>query len=268
MTICIAAICEGGKNVIVASDRMLTILIPQREFEHESSKIEVISNNAVLTAAGDALAQRCIVMNAKKELSRKKLANISDIGELIKEIYIKCRVKRIEELFIKSRGMDLTTYYNICRNLPSEIYIDIDSHLKNANYNLVLLIAGVDNDGAHIYRILNPGILESFSKIGYCAIGSGEHMAISSFITNNYSPKLELNKALYLVYEAKKMAEHAPGVGQITDMVIISESGIEEVSSETIKKLEEIFRKRQEKEVEILKDLDNLIAKSFSRSEG
>jgi len=57
MTICISAICEGGKAVVVASDRMVTAGFLALEFEHPGGKIKEISKTCVGLTAGDALAQ-------------------------------------------------------------------------------------------------------------------------------------------------------------------------------------------------------------------
>jgi len=46
------------------------------------------------------------------------------------------------------------------------------------------------------------------------AIGTGDTHAISTLIYNEYTQKVSLNRALYLVYESKKAAERAPGVGE------------------------------------------------------
>ena len=265
MTICIAAICQNGKEVVVASDRMLTIHVPAREFEHESSKIEVIAEKAVMTTAGDALAQRCLLEEITRKLSENTPERIRQIGEIVREAYVKCRLKRIEALYLTSRGLPpIEDYYSIARSLPPEIYMNIDANMQRFNYNLIVLVAGVDNLGGHIYRIVNPGVLDSFTKIGYCAIGSGEHMAISSFITNNYSPRMDRNKALYLVYEAKKMAEHAPGVGPETDLLIISSEGITEIDKEIINKLESIYNQKLQNEINGLKKVEELIREVFS----
>ena len=263
MTICIAAICQKGKKVVIASDRMLTIHVPAREFEHESSKMEIIAEKAVMTTAGDALAQRCLLEIIAKEVSQKSPEKMRDIGEIVQKAYVSCRLKRVEEIFLKSRGLNLADYYKLAKNLPPEIYMNIDANMQQFNYNLIVLVAGVDASGGHIYQIVNPGVLDSFTKIGYCAIGSGEHMAIISFITNGYSPQMDRNKALYLVYEAKKMAEHAPGVGAKTDLIIIDSEGVRKIDDTTLSKLEEIYITKLKNERDGLEKVEKLIREAL-----
>jgi len=265
MTICIGATCKGGKEAIVASDRMLTITMPPREFEHELPKLEHITERCIITAAGDALAVRELLKELSKKLEETKPTHLKDIASIVKESYQICRLRRIEDMALKSRGLNVQAYYQNIRGLPPEIYMGLDNTLANFNYNFIVLLAGVDEQGAHIYRILNPGVLDSFTKIGYCAIGSGEHLAVSSFITNNFSPLLPRNHALYLVYEAKKIAENAPGVGSETDIRLITSEGIEEIKKDTIKKLEEIYQKKNEIEKQSMEKIKDLIGEIFSR---
>jgi len=44
MTICIAAICEEGKAIVAASDKMITYLAPPyHQFEHPRSKLQIVA---------------------------------------------------------------------------------------------------------------------------------------------------------------------------------------------------------------------------------
>jgi hypothetical protein len=46
MTVCIAAICDGGQKIVVAADRMFTFQVPQNlEFQTSKKKIEVIGRH-------------------------------------------------------------------------------------------------------------------------------------------------------------------------------------------------------------------------------
>lgn len=86
--------------------------------------------------------------------------------------------------------------------------------------------------------------MNSFDDIGYTAIGSGEYHAIRSFIENYYSINFPLAKAIYVVYEAKKYAEHAPGVGPQTDMAIVSKEGITWIQEKTLQLLNKAYESK------------------------
>jgi hypothetical protein len=57
MTICVAAIA-GRDYVVVASDRVVTLIVPSTEYEQALSKTLLLTNNCVASTAGSALAMR------------------------------------------------------------------------------------------------------------------------------------------------------------------------------------------------------------------
>ena len=75
----------------------------------------------------------------------------------------------------------------------------------------------------------------------YCAIGSGA--LISTVILNcrNYSNRDNIEVALYLVYEAKRLSEKADGVGPLTSMVWISPDEAGSLSKSGREHLEAVF---------------------------
>jgi hypothetical protein len=54
-----------------------------------------------------------------------------------------------------------------------------------------------------------------------------------------------LKDALYIAFEAKKRAELAGGVGQMTDIMIIDEGGIHRVAEGAIRILDEIYNDKE-----------------------
>jgi hypothetical protein len=55
MTICIAAVCDGGKSIVVAADRMFTAPAPtSMEFETSEKKIEPLATGCVAMSAGNS----------------------------------------------------------------------------------------------------------------------------------------------------------------------------------------------------------------------
>src|SRR5262245_36543401 len=68
MTVCIAAICENGKMIVVAADRMFTASAPLNlEFEPPISKIELLSSRCVAMAAGASLAAAEVIDTAREK---------------------------------------------------------------------------------------------------------------------------------------------------------------------------------------------------------
>ncbi|MCX6750430.1 MAG: hypothetical protein NTZ83_03160, partial [Candidatus Pacearchaeota archaeon] len=68
-----------------------------------------------------------------------------------------------------------------------------------------------------------------------------EPHALHSFIAEEYDNKKSVNNALFIVYEAKKNAENAPGVGTKHDFWIIENNKITKIKEETLKELDTIY---------------------------
>ncbi len=260
MTICIAAISDKSKSIIFASDRMVTANYPPIEFEHNKSKITKISNKCIMLSAGNALANDDIMWGLKNKIKTDlEQIPIKQIAENLKNIYSDYRLKKAEEIYLKSRGITLDIFYKQGRNLLlPESYFQIERSIFTFNYNLELIIAGVDDSGAHIFGIRNPGTIDCYDSIGYHCIGTGSIHSLSSLILDSYdfNDGLELN--IFKVYKSKRNAEVAPGVGKLTDMGYIKDNKIIGLKEEIINELENLYNEYSKKSeninVEVLKN--------------
>jgi len=259
MTVCIAAICDEGKKVVASSDRMITISMPPIEYEHAVPKIEKVFKSCVALTSGSALEHTELCREVENRISGMSAPSTRTIVDKIVECYIERRRRKIEEEILKSRGFSFDTFYPNLKNLPPEIGITIDSRIESYNFNLEILAAGVDKIGGHVYQIDNPGTASCFDALGYGSVGSGWHHAVYSLIGNNYTCLVPLKEAAYLVYESKRRAESAPGVGRDTDMCVITKDGITTLSEETMRSLNEIYEKKMEIERSRTKEINELI---------
>ena len=100
MTVCVAAICEGGV-IFGLSDRMLTA--GDVQFQPQSSKIWELTNSIVMMTAGDIALQTEIFSAIKKTLDlRIKEApdnwfSVAEVAELYRGDYFEIRRKRAEK---------------------------------------------------------------------------------------------------------------------------------------------------------------------------
>lgn len=108
-----------------------------------------------------------------------------------------------------------------------------------------ILVAGVDSTGGHLHTVVDPGVSQCFDALGYCGIGSGSPHATLSFIHGGFTIEKSVNEAVFMIFEAKRIAESAPGVGQQTDMVIIGEK-IVHLTEEDLENLKTISDRKIE----------------------
>ncbi len=247
MTVCIGALAtkkdNHSENVIVASDRMVS-LGGFMEFEHGVSKIGKLSNKSVALVAGDTLVGSQIVDASRNKIALSSELTILEIAKIVADTYAEKRDEIIESQVFRPRGITRDEFYNDYQNkLLQNIAYQLDQLVANWNVGVEIIVAGVDDFGAHLYTIVNPGTYTDVYQIGYNAVGSGAIHAMQSLIGFAHSPYQELNRTIFCTFAAKKRGEVAPGVGKETDLFVISKDGITELSQNQITELEELYNK-------------------------
>lgn len=176
-----------------------------------------------------------------------KVSNEEIVG-ILKNSYSDERKKRIEEEILRKH---LLTYKDYVRYLEGGILWErqaakIITEIEKYNLGVEFILGGIDEDEACIHDIANPGTSTCLNSMGYHAIGSGRIYAIQIFIGYDYDMEFPLKKALFITYEAKKNAEKGFGVGEYTDVHIISKKAnkIFPLSNDDIKKLNRIYEDR------------------------
>ncbi len=234
MTVCIGALCENRRAVVLVSDRMWTERgILYYEFEPDESKIERIHPHAAVATSGGVVLPDRIIKLARSYISEKfdSIESIEDIANVLAFYYGEERKRRIEEEYFRPRGLTIKEFYEKSKisTLPPGLAQFLDQRVADYQFELVMLLGGVDSSGGHLFLISDPGTYDSVDKVGFAAIGTGGRHAELTLIQNDFRPTVNLSEAVFLTYLAKKSAEHAPGVGQKTDMVIITQNDFFEI---------------------------------------
>ena len=259
MTICIAAICDE-KYVVVVTDRMITVIVPNIEYEQRGrTKAIEVTPNCIATTAGSALAYTPIFRDAKIDIDKGSIKAIGAIAEITRRSYTKARDQVLEEAILGSVGLSLDTFYERNKDLQPSLAANIFQRMQTFKHPLWIIIAGADDTGGHIWHIETPGRKVSFDNMGFHAIGSGQHHAISTFIANEFDPTIDLSHGVAIAFEAKRRSEKATGVGKSTDLLIIDKNGHRRLTDKEIEKLNEIYEKRLEIEKAAVTELDKMI---------
>lgn len=261
MTICIAAICKESSTLILATDSMLTNEALSIQFEHPVKKMTYLSNNCVALTAGDALAHTELFNIVQKKITKLKEPSVIEVVTKIKECYQGIRKIEIIEKFLNPRGFNtFNEFYQAQGYLSKEVIFTIQAQIDTYNYGLQILVGGISNAVAHIYLISDPGTSKCFDAIGFSAIGSGLPHAINTLIARGCNQNISLEEGFMIVYEAKKMAEKAPGVGSnITNICIINSKGISEFPQNKFRELHKIYEKWVRRESDWEDDLGTLL---------
>ncbi len=224
MTICIAAMAEGGKRIVLAVDRMVTANFPiPTEFEtSDVPKIYRLGNTAMAMSAGNALTAYEIIEKAKAQILSQQISKVEQITEIVRRTYQDYRRRLVNERVFEPRGLTLDAYYNLQQKLVPGVVQEIESQLTSFNIQVELIVVGCrDEEECHIFTVSHPGVSLLHDALGHVSIGSGAPHVMYYFIGSEYKKSLPVEKVEEIVREAKKKSEVAPGVGKQTEVLII-----------------------------------------------
>ncbi len=120
----------------------------------------------------------------------------------------------------------------------------IEGQIDEFELGLQVLVAGVEKNGAHIYCIQDPCDFKTFDDLGYHAIGIGARHALTSLMLKGYDKDTSFSRATLSTYEAKKIAEGAPGVGPKTTIVNITKTGPFVPNTKQIENLDKFYKQK------------------------
>ena len=247
MTICMGAICSdlqhrSERAVVVASDRMVTMGGLQ-EFEHEVPKVNEIGDCVVALVAGDALKGNYLVRAVRATVTAA--GNVRGVADSAADRYAELRHELVDASVFGPRGITLSEFYRgLQPTMLAQLVGGLDQQVAALDPGLELLIAGVDDEGGHLFQIGNPGgrgSVVDFAPIGFGAIGSGALHAIQAMIVFGHAPARGLNDTIFRVFAAKRRAEVAPGVGHDTDLLVITDDGVTKLPPEALAILQSIY---------------------------
>lgn len=273
MTVCIAAVCESSKKIVITADRMLTFPYPTNvEFETEEEKIEELAQSCIALVSGNSGYATEILKNSRNKLGGSRSPEIDRVLDIVKSEYISVRMAKIDETITSaSLGIDYAKFLQKGGILPNylqlqpQVYQQLFMVIQQFNLTVDIIVAGIDTSGAHISVITHPGTLVSLDKLGYGAIGSGGIHGTIHLSLNGQTSKKGLFDTLHNVYIAKKASEAAPGFGQATDMAVVESGRIIRCGQPIIEELQKLFlesTKRESPKYDVLERVFNEQCKS------
>jgi hypothetical protein len=222
MTVCIAAICEpivGEEYVIIASDRMVSM---GGYFSGDDvvQKADPVGYGWTSMIAGNDVSPAVPILAKIKELnlSTNNEENLVNMTGVFKAAFRKQRLDEIEDEILSPMGFTWETFRRDARNqLPDAAFDRVVEKIRTFELDLSFLVSGFDAKGAgHIFTVSNPGKCDYYDKLGFWAIGSGQHQALASMFACEYFRHDPLEDCVAKVLSSKLAAESATGVGKNT----------------------------------------------------
>jgi 20S proteasome alpha/beta subunit len=230
MTVGIGALCDNGKSAVIAADKMVTFGAPMNLLMEPPTfqKITKINERCALNFSGSVPDGEEIVAATLHQAGSLARSPTERVAGVVKSAYVNLKKKRVEETILAPLlSADFSQFQTlVAQSSSSQILQQVLGLISQHNMQLDLLVAGADDSGAHLFIESHPGLVAPADTMGFAAIGSGGLHAAIRLSLAQHTKASTLVDAVYGVYEAKKAAEVAPGVGKLTDMAFIKEGHI------------------------------------------
>jgi uncharacterized protein YvpB len=269
MTICIAMILDHffltSQKVILMSDRLESLNNPFFTYEG-NPKTDLLHVNAYVLSSGDAVESDQIILKTQNKYRTVPLENKKcTIEELADTLSKECKLKfesELEEIRKQIFSRYKLTAKQLVNNSKkiSERLIEIvngniqsaEKEFKNNYSKFEFLVVGMDTK-PHIFLVDQFGKKQCLDKDGFAVIGSGSLLALEEIKRLGYANMMSEAQAVITIYNAKKRAEWAIGVGEQTDLIVISrddaDTFIHEIGKDFLKNtLDKNIEKTKEKE--------------------
>ncbi len=235
MTICIAAIAKEDEKeyIIFSTDHMVTTNMGQ--YEHSIHKYSKLNKNTIAMLAGQVLLFEDLI---------RVNDDCIDYVQMKVEIFKNFKKKRkeiIENEIFNVFGIDDDFFINSLRKeIPNPYINSILESVAEFKLKTSILLIGFLDSKAQITNIEESGIID-FRSMNFHAIGSGAIQAVNTLLFQKHSKTNPLLTTIYNVFKAKKNAEVSEGVGKETELLILKEDGIHQLSSDDLSILLNIY---------------------------
>lgn len=223
MTVCIAALADVGKSLVLACDSMLS----GESFSGDHTALKMYPLTAPFQwwamVAGDVSHAVPIIESAV--LGLFGLSDSTNTRETVERAVVSAyqgvRRQLAEDLVLTPIGANWGSVQG-----ESVFAAKLAEELKQVSVGCELLVAGFDWSGdGYIFSVTHPGIVRNHNVCGYEAIGTGAYNAMATLMYHSVNQEMKLAPVLYHVCESKFMAESADGVGRHTHVKIATGAG-------------------------------------------
>jgi 20S proteasome alpha/beta subunit len=223
MTVGIAAICEGGRTIVMATDRLVSVSEAGLFMEMERKKLVELVPGVWMAMTGtlqDADYTKDRFSQAAQSVAGQSVFQIAEQVRKASE-YI-CE-KQVEDRVVRpALGISYSQFKKAClekqtTELIKDVYLKAGAH----KFDLELMLGGFDGGNARIYRVTFSSV-NSHDGLGFTSIGCGRTIAAAMLARYGQTTFCHsLADTTFRIYEAKRASEQTRLVGNTTDILVL-----------------------------------------------
>jgi len=142
MTICIAALCDDRKTIVLAADTMVGMQFVEAELT--TRKINWVHKDWRILLAGNDVAPAFEIIDSVKEamaIRKDDAIPVNEVMDIVGDTYRKARLKKAESLYLSSRGWSLKRFVQDgAKTFPSGMFQGLDQQIQNFDLGVTPLV--------------------------------------------------------------------------------------------------------------------------------
>ncbi len=266
MTICIAALCDGGKQAVVAADKMTVVGEGALQVVRDDDANKIISwgDTTALLYSG-SINEPQYVLDEMNRARDEVPQDVAGIAKHVSELATSW-LSGFRDGLVKNRLGNEQNYQEVVTLVASQAAGPIfeawheASKFTPGSFLIVGFSIGDSQADGVIYEV-NGASIAKLQLRQHAVIGSGRIYAGSVLDSVKYSQNASVAEAVYHVFCAKKAAENIYGVGKTTVLAVLSPDKSFQIieSPEVFARLEVIRTRKmslnEEEQIEVLTSL-------------
>jgi 20S proteasome alpha/beta subunit len=227
MTVCIAALCDDRKQVVIVCDSKASF--GDYSADDLLLKVDRVGRNTYVLFSGNDITDLPFIFNdAKDELKDRGSVAPHIAARIIHESMVRRRHEQITAKVLSPFGLTKETFLRDGKALLTESIFDgLCEKIASVNLPITVLLVSFDEAAdAHIFSITGDAAPNDYTAVGFCAVGSGSYSAFSSLLFRSdrdlLGPYCSRDTCIYCCCEAKFMSKSASDVGKSTFLAVLS----------------------------------------------
>jgi hypothetical protein len=233
MTVCVAAICDGGTGpssaIVTASDRLLTWGYSSSETALKAARLAptwltMIAGDDVTAGVEDVIRDARLALAEYAEDS----PGIVEVQGAILGAWRNVQTHKAEIAVLNPFGLGMSEFTQTGRKrFGTATFLEMAERMRVVSkVDAQLLVCGFDNNQVPALLVCEDDVgCRDYTRADFVAIGSGHTSAIANLAFHGYTRECGIESAVYQVCAAKFMAERAPGVGSNTLVLCLRDDG-------------------------------------------
>lgn len=247
----VAAICKAGQAIVAVSDRAMGIPGETVVTEGTLPKRYNLNARTVAMTAGNIVYAPMVlraVQDVTDEMTVEKAATV--LADKHAEARAFHAHREVLPLVVGKSALD--GWIERAKTAPQDYIRDVNTRLQLHKIDAQFVVAGVDAvDGragewsAHLWYIDSFGKLDTYDAMGFAFAGCGADPVTATFRRYGHDENMGIDEALYVAYEAARLAQGYSGVlGGKLDLCVIADGRIRPLTDAEAKPFTEEYERR------------------------